>query len=419
VSGSLATRRVTLAVGGQVFDAWTRVEIVRDLTEISGSFSLEYADTFRARRTLPALEGIARAATTELRQGQPAKIAIDNETVLLGWIDDVTLSIEGDSLRATVSGRDRTGDLVDCAAAPDGPAEYRNLTLTQIAERICAPFGIPVRAEVDVGAPFPKFSIDVAETAMSALEKAARQRAVLVVSDGIGGLVLTRGGNRRGPAPLRLPGNVMASAATLSWRDRFRDYIVKGQTSGAAGGRAATPALSAAAPPLSSAPAPAPMPTPRTPTNERRGIVMTGRARDEAVTRHRPKVASSKTQSGGVSVQEQADWMMRTARAQSDQVKHTVADWRAGDDARLWRTNELVLVEDRYAGLNGDMLISGVTFQYGEDTGHRAVLSITGPAAFDVLREANEDGGTRARGRTRAPALSSAAPPLTAGGTGL
>jgi len=418
VSGTAqGTRRVTLTVAGTVFDLWTKVEIVRDLTEISGSFSLEYSDTARNRRALPALEGIARAATAELRQGQEAKVAIDGETVLLGWIDDVTLSIEGDSLRATVSGRDRTGDLVDCAAAPDGPAEFRNLTLTDIARRICAPFGIPVRAEVDVGAPFPKFSIDVAETAMSALEKAARQRAVLVVSDGIGGLVLTRGGNRRGPAPLRMPGNVMASAATLSWRERFRDYIVKGQTSGAAGGRAANPALSRATP-LTAGEL---TPPGRTPTAERRGIVMSGRARDDAVTRHRPKVASAKTQSGGVSVQEQAEWMMRTARAQSDQVKHTVVDWRAGDARTLWRTNELVLVEDRYAGINGDMLISGVTLQYGEDTGHRSVLSITGPAAFDVLREAGEDGGTRARGRARGDNVARplSAAPLTAGGTGL
>lgn len=413
-TASKATRRVSLAVGGEVFDAWTRVEIVRDLTEISGSFTLEYHDAARARRALPALDGIARAVAQDLRPGPEAKLSIDGEAVLLGWIDDVVLEISGDSLRATITGRDRTGDLVDCAAAPDGPAEYRNLTLTEIATRLCAPFGIPVRAEVDVGARFPRFSIDAAETVMSALEKAARQRAVLVVSDGIGGLVLTRGGNRRGPEALRLPGNVMASAATLSWRDRFRDYIVKGQTERAGGNRAAAAPLSVATPLT-----PGPTPPPPAPTPERAGIIMTGRARDEAVTRYRPKVASSKTQSGGVSVREQAEWMMRTARAKSEQVKHTLPDWRAGDAAALWRTNEVVLVKDAYAGLNGDMLISGVTFSYGEDTGHRTVLALTGPEAFDVLRDADED-GNRARGRARAPAArgDSVARPLAAGTSG-
>ncbi|MBR0681906.1 Mu P family protein [Roseomonas eburnea] len=391
------TRRVSLTVAGQVHDLWTEVEIVRDLADISGSYTLRYHDSARASRALPALRGIARAIEDELAPGPEAKLAIDGETVLLGWIDEVVLEIAGDTLHATVSGRDRAGDLVDCAAAPNGPAEYRNLTLTEIAHRICAPFGIPVRAEVDVGAPFPRFSLDVSETAMSALEKAARQRAVLVVSDGVGGIVLTRGGSRRGPEPLRMPGNVQASAATLSWRDRFRDYYVKGQTERAAGGRATNPALSRA---TELTPGPTPPAPARPATQERRGIVMTGHARDAAVTRYRPKVVQAKTQSGGVSVQEQAEWMMRVARAKAEQVKHTVLDWRAGEDRMLWRPNELVLVEDLYAGINGDMLIGGVTFTYGEGTAHRTVLSLVGPAAFDVLREAPAD-GNRARGRSR------------------
>lgn len=414
MSGSAAarlSRRVSLAIGGETFDAWTQVEIVRDLTEISGSFTLEYHDAFRARRALPALERIA-ASGPELRQGQAARLSIDGELVLLGWIDDVTLSVEGDAIRATILGRDRTGDLVDCAAAPDGPAEYRNLTLTEIARRICQPFGIPVRAEADVGPAFPVFSIDVAETAMAAIEKAARQRALLVVSDGVGGLLLTRGGSRRGPEDLRMPGNVLASAATLSWRERFRDYIVKGQTRGAAGGRAADPALSRATPLTPGEVAP----PGRAPTRARRGIVMSGRARDTAVTRHRPTVSQAKTQSGGASVQEQAEWMMRVARAKSEEVKHTVRDWRAGKERRLWRTNELVLAEDRYAGLDGDMLISRVEFVYGGDTGHRSVLTLTGPAAFDVLREGSED-GNRQRGRQRFDSVARPIPDSTPGGT--
>lgn len=409
MSGSRTTRRVALTVDGQVFDSWTRVEIVRDLTEIAGSFTLEYLDTARTRRALPALQGIATASPLELKPGQKARLQIDGETVLIGWVDEVVLSMEGDSIKATVTGRDVTGDLVDCGANPTGPAEYRNLTLTEIATRLCQPFGIPVRTEVDVGARFPRFSIDVAETVISALEKAARQRAVLVVSDGVGGLVLTRGGSHRGPADLRMPGNVTVTAATLSWKDRFAEYFVKGQTRGANGGRAGSPALSVATPLTAGALTP----VGRSATRERHGIVMTGRAADPVVTRYRPKVSHTKTQSGGASVREQAEWMMRVARAKADQVKHTVQDWRAGDEAKLWRTNELVLVEDRYAGLNGDMLIGRIEFSYGEKGGHRTTLGLYGPAAFDVLREGDPD-GNKARGRTRGDSI---ARPLTAGPT--
>ena len=43
---------------------------------------------------------------------------------------------------------------------------------------------------------------------------------VLVVSDGVGGLVLTRSGTRRAPAPLSLPGNAVGVQSRMSLRDR-------------------------------------------------------------------------------------------------------------------------------------------------------------------------------------------------------
>ncbi len=398
---SADTRRVTLTVNGQVYDRWIRVEITRDLGDIAGTFALDYHDEARIRDTLPTADAMAGGAPApaRLQEGQECTLAIDGETVLVGYIDDVNPEIDGESLSARIAGRDKTGDLVDCAAAPDGPAEFRNLTLTEIARRICAPFGISVRAEVDVGPPFPRFAIDVAETAMAAIEKAARQRAVLVTSDGIGGLVLTRGGGRRGPAPVRLPGNSVRSSATLSWRERFSEYIVKGQTERAAGNRRNAPALSGAAEPLTAPAPPAAAGSGQT-ARERAGVVMTGRARDPEVTRYRPKVISAKTQSGGASVAEQAQWAMRVARAKSRELKHTVQDWRAGDDARLWRVNELVLADDPFAGVNGDMLVSALSYTYGEE-GHRTVLTLVGPEAFDVLREGADRDGNRARGRRR------------------
>lgn len=408
-SAGAPTRRVALKVAGQQFDAWTEVEIVRDLAEIAGSFLLEYHDAARTRATLPASAG-PLPIPAALKPGQAVALAIDGEPVLTGHIDEVKLTLSGTELRASVAGRDRAGDLVDCAAAPSGPAEYRGLTVTEIARRICAPFGIAVRADVDVGPPLPRFSIDVAETAMSAIEKAARQRALLVVSDGTGGLVLTRSGARRGPAPVVLPGNVLEATALLSWKERYSETIVKGQTERAAGGRGPAPAFTAAASPLTPE---MPAPVRRPGAGERAGVVMTGRARDAGVDRYRPRVVSAKTQSGGVSVQQQAEWLMRTARAEGERLTHTVADWRAGDEGRLWRPNELVLVDDPYAGVYGDMLVAAVRYTYGRD-GHRTELSLVGPEAFEILPE--DADARRGRERTRPPGGggSSVASPLTA-----
>lgn len=395
------TQRIALKVGNEVFAAWTAVEIVRDLVEMSGSFRLECHDLGRAGRAMPV-----PASASPLEPGQAAVLSIDGEVVLTGWIDEVNPIWSGEKVGAIVSGRDRTGDLVDCAAAPQGPAEYANLTLTQIAERICKPFGIPVRAEVDVGRPFARFAIDVAETALSAIEKAARQRAVLVTSDGVGGLVLTRGGQRRGPAPLRVGELIQEIDATLTWRGRYSDYWVKGQSEKAAGRRGSTPALDATAGRLTDPVPPAPAARMQA---ARAGVVMTGHARDPVVTRYRPTVRQAKTQSGGASCQEQADWMARVARGKAEALQYSVADWRAGEENRLWRPNELVLVDDPYTGVLGDRLVSAVVYGYGP-RGATTKLKLSPRDAFDLVEEAEERRASRQR--RQGQALDSTARPL-------
>lgn len=377
-------RRVTLTVGGRVFGPWTEVEIVRDLSDIAGSFRLSYYDAARAARALRPAE--RPEGLMELKTGQEARVEIDGELVLLGWIDEVDLEWGPDHLNAVVTGRDRTGDLVDCAATVDGPAEYRGITLLEIARRIAAPFGIAVRSEVGAGRLFDRFSVDVAETAMSAIEKATRQAAVLLTSDGVGGLVLTKSGVRRAPHPLRLPGNVAVGRAKFNWRARFSDYIYKSQQEGAGHSRTGGPAQDHTATPLTAIP-----PAPAAAAGEARGIIRTGRARDPEVTRYRPRVRLVRSEGGGATAEAQADWMMRTARGQSEGLTYDVPDWRAGPvgaggQQRLWRPNELVAVVDPYAGIDRDMLIAAVTYRF-DARGSRTELRVVGPEAFDRIQE--------------------------------
>lgn len=390
-----ATSRVVLALDDIRLDAFTQVEIVRDLADISGSFRVEAFDPTRTAAALPFVE---EYRSGRLAPGQPAEISIDGETVLIGWVDDIRLDLSGDRIGCTIQGRDVTGDLVDCAALPDGPAEYRNLTLTELVAAIAAPFGIGVYAAVDVGARFPRFAIDVGEPAMSAIEKACRQRAILAVSDGVGGLVLTRGGSDPAPAPIRVTDGVVAATATLSWRERFSTTVVKGQTERAAGFRTAAPTITEAL--TFGGPTP-PAPVAVQVVREEAGVLMTGRSDDAEITRYRPRVILARTQSGGASVQEQADWATRIARGRGTQLEYTLPDWRAGRDRRLWRPNEVALVDDPYADQLGEMLVVGVVYEWGE-RGALTRLRLAGREAFDVLAEGDDRASQRERRRGKA-----------------
>lgn len=374
--------RVTLQVAGRKLVRWTSMRTARDLKEIAGSFQLEYLDSARNRAAGGLLTG-ADPGLPAIAAGMPVTLLIDEEPVLVGYIDDLDLEWDGLTLRrAQIVGRDKTGDLVDCAAAPEGPAEFRNLTLLQIAQKICAPFGIRVRADVDIGAAFDRLAINPHETALATLEKAARQRTVLLVSDGTGGLLLTRGGTSRAPSPLRVGELVQHVRYHDSWRGRFSDTYVKGQTDGHRKRGAAAATLSHTVVPF------APGPPPDLPkTSEASTVLMTGHARDPEITRYRPHVRTTRTQSGMSTTQEQAEWAVRVARGMGQNLIFQVLDWRAGPDKALWRPNQLSAVYEPYSGTDKDMLIAGVSYLLGPD-GLKTELRLVGPTAFDRINEA-------------------------------
>jgi prophage tail gpP-like protein len=385
MSGSWAsgTGRVVLKVNGQAFSAWTGMTITRDLGDITGKFSLQYYDAGRAVAAMPGVPHAAPVPSPILRR-QACTVALDSETVITGWIDGMEGEWTDTSLQTSVTGRDKTGDLADCAAAPTGPAEWRGVTLLQVAQQICAPFGIAVRAETDMGAPFARLALNPHETALSLLEKAARQRAVLVVSDGIGGLLLTTGGRTRAPADIRVGANAQRVKFHFDDARRFSDYYVKGQTERAAGARAGK------GPPLGhdAVPVPTFSPLPASAKAvEAGGIQMTGHAVDKEVTRWRPSVVMTRTQSGASTCQQQAEWKARVARGLSTGLTYTVLDWRAGAGHALWKPNTVARVFDPWAGIDDDMLIRGVCYRI-TDKGILTDLSIVGVTAFDRIDEA-------------------------------
>jgi prophage tail gpP-like protein len=384
IAGGQVTNRVTLTVAGNVWRRWTEVTITRDLREIAGSFDLRLYDESRAALAETDVPVRGQVPPPPLAPGQACRLAIDGETVLVGWIEDVDVTETGTAAGLRVAGRDRTGDLVDCAACPTGPAEFRGLTLTQIARQICAPFGIPVQAQVDVGEAFARLALNPHETALSTIEKAARQRAVLVVSDGVGGLLLTRGGINRAPWHLWRGDNIAETRVRSSWRGRFSDVWVKGQSELGAGGRH----RQAAAVPMAAAPSGELIVRSTTPAAAAAGVLMTGYARDPEITRWRPHVRLTRSQSGMSSTQEQAEWVVRVLRGEGDQLHYTVLDWRAGPDQALWRPNEVVDVYDPFGGITKDMLVAGITYRLGRE-GLRTVLRVVGVTAYDRINEAS------------------------------
>lgn len=384
------TRRVTLTAAGRVFDTWTAVSLDRDIADLAAGCTLEFYDRRRAEAAFPST-ALRSMGWQTLKAGMKCSIALDGEEVLRGWIARYQSRIGAGEIACTATILDDAAHLVHCAAAPRGPVEYRNLTVLQFVQRLAEPHGLRVWSDVDLGDAFPLIGLDVADLGLAAIEKLCRQRELICTSDGVGGLVLTRGGTTPAPAPLRFGETMLTLEFTDDWTQRFSDYWVKGQGQGTAAAR-----LDSTASPLGTGP----VTPPPAATTVRPGVVMTGHARDEEITLYRPTVRASKTQSGGATVQQQADWMARVARGKGQEHTVTTADWRAGPERKLWRPNQLALVDDPFNDVLEERLIGAVSYQYGPE-GAMAKLQVVRKGAYDLDPAVRERKRQRATGQAQ------------------
>jgi prophage tail gpP-like protein len=408
--------RCAVIVAGITVAAWTEIEITRDLSELSGSFTLRGLDFAR----LAAALGQPQAAPAAVLQaGDAVQISLDGDLVLDGYVDRVSLRADAGGLMVELTGRDKAGDLVDCAAAPDGPVEYRSQTLTQIANALARPFGLTVTADADVGPPLALFGLDASETAAAALARAARQRGLLLVSDGVGGLRLTSGGQGGIPAAaaLRFGENILLVDAVLSWEERYSAVWVKGQSAAAWLAYDGVQPIGPDAMPGTTAPIAATPDAAATRTARSR-VALGAQAEDPEITRYRPRVLLSETQAGGATAATQAAWAVRVARSAGRTATYTVADWRAGPARELWRPNTIVTVDDPYTGLTEEMLLAGLTYQW-TPAGARTGLRVIGRHALDLVAE-TEAPRPQLTGRAaprRAPVVRGGASPRALDGT--
>jgi prophage tail gpP-like protein len=326
-----------------------------------------------------------------VKPGAACRLVLDGETVVDGWIDSVEANYDERDHKLTVVARDRIGDLVDCAAVVAGAHEWRGLRLPEIAARLAEPYGVRVIAEVDGGAPFPRFAIQPGETAWEALDRAARARGVLLAGDGTGLLRLTRA-SLAGPAAgvIEMGQNVRRCTGTFDHSQRFSEVVIRGQTDGEALGRGLFDVSNPAAPVVAEG------------ANEVLTARGQGRATDAAILRRRPRVVISEAAGEGPSFQDRASWECRSAAGRGTRIAYVLPGWR-GSFGRLWRTNTLVQVIDAYLGVEEQLLVCGVVYSLTAGDGSLTEVEVTLPDAYDV-QEVPLEGAAPGRPGRRAAA---------------
>lgn len=338
--------RLKLQIGGNNFEGWKSVRIMRTIERPSGTFSLTIAERWES----------ANDAPPQIVAGDACKVMINDDLVLAGFVDDALPSYDARTHAIKVSGRSKAADLVDCGQQAQ---EWKERNLLQIATDLAKPYGIAIRADADVGKPFVSQAIEPGQTAYEFLEKLARQRGVRFISDADGTLVITRAGTKRIKTPLQLGVNIRSASGRFSVRERYYKTTVMGQRPGTDWNNTDAAAQQQAS------------------------------EIDKDVRTVREQVVLAENAVDIDDCRRRAKWQRNTAYGKGHALTYTVSGWH--HDAGLWEPNTLVTVIDPWMRLDSEvLLISNVQYLLDKE-GERTEMQLMPPEAFELLALPDKD----------------------------
>lgn len=339
-----------LLVDGELWLGWDTITWERSIDDLVGVVSF----SGRARRPW----GVNVDQALQLRVGK--------DEVLTGRVD--ALQVSAGSQGAAVSGhaRDLASVLLDSSAL-NSPPEWFGIDVLELARALASPFGLQVAADVDVGPPLAEHRLEVGETPWACLERALRLRGILGVSDGRGGVLLTRPGTKRAEERLDWTSAVTRDRAvkeaslTISSADRYRRILVRGQAPG-------WEALG-------------------TDGDEDAGDLadvygVEGEAFDPGARADRTLILSAPKAVDDDEARAMAQWEATVRAARSHTVHVVVSGWRQRKGGPLWEPGLLVPVRIPPLEIDSELVIRSVRCSF-DGTGTQTQLSLARPGAYE------------------------------------
>jgi prophage tail gpP-like protein len=366
------SNKVSLKVGGYAYEAWKSVKISHGIEQLAGTFSLTVANI---------------ADAWAIADGDSCEVSIGTGVVITGYIDTVSIKADAKSSAINVQGRDKAGDLVDSSA----PAkEWGGQSFEAISLELLKPYGISLKTQLETsaggykakkagkdkapeakafngGGALPKKSTNTGETVHKLLEKMCKQQGCLLVSDRVGGLVITRAGlNGFADDVLQYGGNMLSVQFDRSAANLFSEITVKGQVSGDSGQYRLNTVTESRVKPVA--------------TVTRKDTTIKG-----SIARYRPLIIAAEEQADAARCKRRAEWEVGTREAKSRKIVIKVQGWRQST-GKLWEINTLVNIISPYTKRDDQWVISNINYDLNE-SGTIAELTLYSPLAYDVLPE--------------------------------
>jgi prophage tail gpP-like protein len=332
---------VFLYVNNKIYSGWKEVSITRSFEAMAGSFSLSVAES-------------KNIDSFDLFCGDQVIVKIGNDDVITGYIDDYNPSIDKESHSITITGRDKTADLVDCSASYKS-GQWNNQNILKIAKDLCKDFGIEVKTNIKKLPAIKNFKLQTSETVHEALDRLAKQFGFVISSTRDGSkLFITRSSSENLDITLKEGENILSASGSYSFKDRFSEYIVKPQQNQS--------------------------------LSKIKGI-----CKDETIKRYRPKISVSEYVLNKPEANTRAKWEAIVSAGKSSDIEIEVQGWRM-PNGELWDVNKLVMIDCPSIRVNKNLLITEVNYKKN-DNGTTTSLKLKRPDAFlavDEIRKTKE-----------------------------
>ncbi|MBW1713761.1 MAG: hypothetical protein JRJ59_11495 [Deltaproteobacteria bacterium] len=328
--------RIRLVVGGREMSDWVAYSVDSDLFMPADDFELQIMD-FTGRH----LREIRRSL------GATVQLYVGRELILTGRLDEPEASIQRSQRHLILRGRDLAGWLVDCCPDPDKSEAYRgfkNLTLKQVAQKVCPEFGVnQVRVQGDGGRRIDLCQIIPGQKVWDFLaEYAAKQRLGLWL-DVDGTLIIGQPSNKSPTKSLYHSPDPGRSGAVNAWdwsltdslAERYSKVVVQAQSKG-------DDYLYAEA-----------------------VSQIQSEVQDEELTAagvHRPWVVKDHEGRDAAQAKRLAQGEINRGRREGFKLSVTVRGHT--QNGRVWRPGELVKVEAGLLDLSEDLLLTGRTLRF-------------------------------------------------------
>ncbi|MGI1672217.1 MAG: hypothetical protein K6L74_18100 [Neptuniibacter sp.] len=342
--------QLVMVIDGTPHTGWKEAMIARSIERGQHNFSLKLSEIWNTGN---------KVNRRSIKKGMELQAYVNDDLLLTGYINSVEPTYDATNHIINVRGRSRLGDLVDCS---NTGKPFNGQSLLQICQSLCKPFNINVivhaSAKKAASQLFVKTKrLDLGEPIWEFLEELARIRALLLISNANGDLVITRAGKGHADVALVLGENIKSASGSFSDEQLFSEYTVTAQQS-------------------------------NDEQTQLEGVdTVLPKATVKGTGRYRPMAFAADEDMDLAGCKTRAEWQKNVHQGRSESVVYKVQGWRQTPGGRVWAPNELITVNDPYQGLSNQERLIVETRLTLNNQGRNTELRVMPKGAFDLVPE--------------------------------